>query len=247
MNNQEVLAVVGGDAITNADLDIFLQGVPQEQRRYASNPQFREQFLEQLISYRSLAKYAEELKLDETEEFQRVLANAKKELLAQMAISFIMKDVAVTEEEMKEFYDEHPHHFQKGATVHAKHILVADEADCIRLLEMIKTGEKTFEDAAKESSTCPSGQKGGDLGAFGRGQMVKEFEDAAFAAELHEVVGPVKTQFGYHLIKVEEKQEASVIPYEEVRFQIEKNLVQQKQNRLYSDKAAELKAKYVQR
>jgi hypothetical protein len=68
MNNQDVLAVVGGDAITNADLDLFLQGVPQEQRRYASNPQFRGQFLDQLISYRSFAKYAEELKLDETEE-----------------------------------------------------------------------------------------------------------------------------------------------------------------------------------
>ncbi len=67
------------------------------------------------------------------------------------------------------------------------------------------SGEKVFEDAAKEFSTCPSGQRGGDLGEFGKGQMVKEFEDAAFAAEIGHVVGPVKTQFGYHLIKVEEK------------------------------------------
>lgn len=247
MNNQEVLAVVGGDAITNADLDLFLQSVPQEQRRYASDPQFRGQFLEQLISYRSFTKYGEELKLDETEEFKRVLENAKKELLAQMAISHIMKDVKVTEEEIKVFYEENPHHFQKGATVSAKHILVSDEEECNKILESIKNGEKEFEDAAKECSTCPSGQNGGDLGEFGKGQMVKEFEDAAFAAEIGEVVGPVKTQFGYHLIKVEAKNEASVIPFEEVRFQIEKTLVQQKQNRAYSDKSAELKEKYVQK
>lgn len=247
MSNQDVLAVVGGEAITNADLDLFLQSVPQEQRRYASNPQFRGQFLEQLISYRSFSKYGEELKLEETEEFKRVMENARKEFLAQMAISEVMKDVSVSEEEIKAFYEENPHHFQKGETVSAKHILVSEEEECNKILAAIKSGEKTFEDAAKESSTCPSGQKGGDLGAFGKGQMVKEFEDAAFAAEIGDVVGPVKTQFGYHLIKVEAKNEASVVPFEEVRFQIEKTLVQQKQNRVYSDKAAELREKYVQK
>ncbi len=247
MSNQEVLAIVGGEAITNADLDLFLQSVPQDQRRYASNPQFRGQFLEQLISYRSFSKYGEELKLDETDEFKKIVENAKKEILAQMAIGEIMKNVKVSEEEVTAFYEENPHHFQKGATVSAKHILVSEEEECNKILESIKNGKKEFEDAAKECSTCPSGQKGGDLGEFGKGQMVKEFEEAAFAAEIGEVVGPVKTQFGYHLIKVEAKNDASVIPFEEVQFQIEKNLLQQKQNRAYSDKSAELKAKYVQK
>ena len=77
--------------------------------------------------------------------------------------------------------------------------------------------------------------------------MVKEFEDAAFHAEIGELVGPVKTQFGYHLIKVEAKNDASVIPFEEVKFQIERTLLQQKQNRAYSDKAAELRTKYVEK
>lgn len=84
-----------------------------------------------------------------------------------------------------------------GETVHAKHILVDDEDKCQEILEKIIGEETTFEDAAKEFSTCPSKEKGGDLGPFGRGQMVKEFEDAAFAAEVGHVVGPVKTQFGY--------------------------------------------------
>lgn len=116
-----------------------------------------------------------------------------------------MKDITVSEEEAKEYYKANENQFMAGETVHAKHILVDDEDKCQEILEKIIGEETTFEDAAKEFSTCPSKEKGGDLGAFGRGQMVKEFEDAAFAAEVGHVVGPVKTQFGYHLIKVEDK------------------------------------------
>jgi peptidyl-prolyl cis-trans isomerase C len=75
--------------------------------------------------------------------------------------------------------------------------------------------------------------------------MVKEFEDAAFSAEIGQVVGPVATQFGFHLIKVEEKTEATVAAFDEVKEQIRRNLVAQKQNQAYSDKVAELRAKYM--
>jgi len=83
--------------------------------------------------------------------------------------------------------------------VHAAHILVKDQNKAYELLARIKSGE-SFEAIAKEYSQCPS--KGGDLGTFGRGQMVKKFEDAAFSGKKGEVVGPVKTEFGYHLIKI---------------------------------------------
>jgi len=105
----------------------------------------------------------------------------------------------------------------------------------------------SFEDAAKKFSTCPSGQKGGDLGTFGKGQMVKEFEDAAFAAEIGHVVGPVKTQFGYHLIKVEQKNDAQLSAFEAVADSIRNNLIQQKQNNVYTEKITELKTKYVEK
>ena len=116
-----------------------------------------------------------------------------------------LKDVTVTDEEVAAYYEENKQQFTKGETVSAKHILVDSEEKCTSVLESITSGEKAFEDAAKEASTCPSGARGGDLGEFGKGQMVKEFEEAAFAAEIGHVVGPVKTQFGYHLIKVEDK------------------------------------------
>lgn len=247
MSNQEILAVVAGENITNADLDVYLQRVPQEQRMYATNPQFRGQFLEQLIEFRLFAKMGEDLKLQETEEFKNIIENAKKEILAQMAMSEAMKGLAVTDEEVKAFYDNNPHHFQKGEMVSAKHILVKEEEKCKEILDSIRNEEKAFEAAAQEFSTCPSGSRGGDLGEFGKGQMVKEFEDAAFNAEIGEIVGPVKTQFGYHLIKVEKKSEASVTPFEEVEEKIRKTVLQQKQSRVYTDKVNELKEKYVQK
>ncbi len=88
--------------------------------------------------------------------------------------------------------------------VHAAHILVKTESQARDLLNKVNTGE-SFGDLAKRFSDCPSGKKGGDLGWFGRGQMVKEFEDACFSGEKGQTVGPVKTQFGYHLIKILEQ------------------------------------------
>lgn len=243
----KVLAVVAGEEITQDIFDAFLQGVPSEQQMYLSNPQFREQCFEQLVALFLFAKKGEVDKIDETEEFQKVLANAKRDLMAQMAIRDIFKEVSVSEEEVKAYYDANQAQFKKGETVSAKHILVESEEKCNEILAAITNGEKTFEDAAKESSTCPSGQRGGDLGAFGKGQMVSEFEAAAFAAEIGQVVGPVKTQFGFHLIKVEAKNEAEVAAFAEVKENIKKNLVQQKQNKVYSETVAQLKEKYLEK
>ena len=85
--------------------------------------------------------------------------------------------------------------------VKASHILVGTEKEANNILNQINAGT-SFEELAKKHSTCPSGKKGGDLGFFGRGQMVKEFEVSAFGLEPGQVSAPIKTQFGYHLIKV---------------------------------------------
>lgn len=246
MADKKVLAVVGGNEITQEDLNAFLTGLPKEQQMYASNEQFQKQCLEQLISINLFAKMGEDLKLDETEAYAKIMKSAKTEVLAQLAVSEVMKQVTVEDEEVKAYYEANQKQFVKGATVQAKHILVAEEDACKEILAAIESGEKTFEDAAKESSTCPSGQRGGDLGEFGKGQMVKEFEDAAFTAEIGQVVGPVKTQFGYHLIKVEKKNEEKVSEFAEVEASIKRNLAQQKQNDAYMAKVSELRAKYVQ-
>jgi len=83
----------------------------------------------------------------------------------------------------------------------ARHILVPSESDCNTLKKMIEAGED-FAEVAKVHSKCPSGKQGGALGEFGPGQMVKEFDEVVFSGEVGKVLGPVKTQFGYHLIEI---------------------------------------------
>ena len=83
----------------------------------------------------------------------------------------------------------------------ARHILVSTEAECLEIKGKIEAGDE-FASLAKQHSTCPSGQKGGALGEFGPGQMVKEFDDVVFNEEVGKVHGPVKTQFGYHLLEI---------------------------------------------
>ena len=243
---QKIIATVGGHQITEAEVEAFIHSLPREQQAYAAHPDFRKQCEEQLIAVYAFAKYGEEEKIDETEEFKSVMENARKDILAQMAMRKLFATVNVTDDEIKEYYEANKSKYSKGASVHAKHILVDNEEKCTELLNAITSGEKVFEDVAKESSTCPSGANGGDLGEFGRGQMVKEFEDAAFAAEVGHVVGPVKTQFGYHLIKVEDKKEAGESSLEEVKDQNRAELSQKKQEEAYRAKVDELKKKYME-
>ncbi len=91
------------------------------------------------------------------------------------------------------------------ATASARHILVIDESKCMDLKEQIDSGKSTFEEVARDHSLCPSGVKGGDLGSFGEGQMVPEFDKVVFTDEVGVVHGPVKTQFGYHLLEITER------------------------------------------
>ncbi len=91
-------------------------------------------------------------------------------------------------------------------TASARHILVADEAQCLKLKEEIEGGAD-FGAVAAEHSQCPSGQRGGDLGTFRQGQMVPEFDQVVFTGELNTVHGPVQTQFGYHLLEITARSE----------------------------------------
>ena len=109
------------------------------------------------------------------------------------------------------------------------------------IAEAIRAGSVTFEEAAKEHSSCPSKEAGGNLGEFGRGQMVPEFEEAAFSLTVGEVSDPVKTQFGYHLIRVNAKNEAKPISYNEARESIYRKLMSDKQQAAYRSRVNQLK------
>lgn len=241
----EVLAVVAGKEITQEDFDKFMERVPENQRAYFTGPEAQQFYLDQLIEMNLFAAWAKEQKMDESEEYKKSMEDVVRDTLARMAMKKVFADIDATEDEMKAYYDANQDKFQKEAMVHAKHILVEDEQKCAEILEEIQKGEKPFEDAAASYSTCPSSAQGGDLGEFGRGRMVKEFEDAAFATEPGNITGPVKTQFGYHLIKVVSRKEADTAPFDDVKEHIYKDLMQQKQEKVYLAKVAELKEQFM--
>jgi peptidyl-prolyl cis-trans isomerase C len=153
---------------------------------------------------------------------------------------FVSKTV-VTEAEARAFYDKNPDKFKQDETVKASHILIgvdvkasADDRKKARekadKLHKELAGGADFVTLAKGNSTCPSSQQGGDLGFFGKGQMVPAFEKAAFALKPGEISSVVETQFGYHVIKVAEKKPASTIAFKDVKTKIEEYLKGQKVN-----------------
>ena len=246
MSDNKVLAVVAGEEITEAQLNALLRNAPQEHKPYINNPQLRQQYLDQLINMRLFSKLGEDLHLDETEDYKQILESAKKDILSQLAVAVTLKEAEVNDDEALEYFMVNKEHFGTPATVSAKHILTETEEECENVKNVIENGIKTFEEAAKQFSTCPSNARGGDLGEFSRGQMVPEFEEAAFAAEIGELVGPVKTQFGYHLIKVEKKNDAVIPEFEDVKERAKKELLDKKQNVAYRVKVDELRETYLE-
>lgn len=139
----------------------------------------------------------------------------------------VSDNIQVTPEEVKDYYDNNKDQFRQSAQVEASHILVETEAEALDLIAQLRAGAD-FAELARTHSTGPSGPNGGQLGWFGRGQMVKPFEDAAFALSKGEVSEPVNTQFGWHVIKVSGKQSASTITFDKAEESIKQLLRQQK-------------------
>lgn len=154
----------------------------------------------------------------------------------------VVQEITVSDEESRAFYDENTSMFQQPEQVQARHILIktaddatdAQKAEAREKIEAVRkkavSGED-FAELAKTYSEGPSNARGGDLGYFSRGQMVKPFEDVAFALENDEISEVVETQFGYHIIQVTDHQQASVVAYETAQGQIDERLKQEKSRR----------------
>ncbi len=176
-------------------------------------------------------------------------------VIANLIESQFVSKSAVSEAEARKFYDENlEKYFKKPESARASHILIGTDEKSTpeerkkakekaeALLKRVKAGED-FAAIAKSDSTCPSSSQGGDLGTFGRGQMVAPFEQAAFALKPGEVSGVVETQFGYHIIKLTEKQEAATEKFEDVKAKIQEFLKQEKVQKEISDRVEALREK----
>jgi len=170
-------------------------------------------------------------------------AFAKNISIIQTLYAKVTDGLTVDDKEVRDFYNSHQDYFKQPEMVRASHILLDKEEDARSILEQLKKGADFAELAKKYSKDTATKEAGGDLGFFPRGQMVKEFEDAAFALKVGEISGVVKTNFGYHIIKVVDRRPAQVSAFEDVKDQIKMDLLGDKQGKAFEDYVNGLKEK----
>jgi peptidyl-prolyl cis-trans isomerase C len=219
-----VVARVNGVDIKQSDLDFAasevgsrLASLPAEDRNRV--------LLQYVIENELMAGAGQTDSLDKADTFQARVKYHERRALRDAFFDAKITG-AVTEADAKQIFDAQIGQLKPEQEVHARHILVATEAEAKEVAERLKKGED-FAAVAKEKSKDP-GAEGGDLGFFARGQMLKPFEDAAFALEVGQISEPVQTQFGWHIIKVEEKRDQPLPTFDQVKGAIIAQLVQAK-------------------
>ncbi len=221
-----VLAKVNGVAITDEDLKLAAEdlgpAVPKQLQGKARDAYI----LDYLIDGQLVAQKAVSDKLDQTADFPKKLAYYREKLLMEALLTQTAKG-AVSDEAMKKVYEDAKKDFKPQDEIHARHILVATKEEADAALKRVKGGED-FAKVAKEVSKDP-GSEGGDLGWFTKDRMIPEFAEAAFKLQVGQISDPVKTQFGWHIIKIEGKRQTSFPPFDQVKEQLSRYVVQKAQ------------------
>lgn len=226
-----VVATVNGTEITLGEMIIARNGLPEQYQSMPDDVLF-EGILDQLVQQTLLAQTIED---DMPARVEMALENEKRTLLASEVVNSIVGG-AVTEDAIQTAYDETYANADPEREWNASHILVETEEEAAALAERAREGED-FAKLAREHSTGPSGPGGGELGWFGAGAMVPDFEKAITSLEPEEVSGPVKTQFGWHIIRLNETRLKDVPGIDEVR----KELQQQVQRNAVDARVSELR------
>jgi peptidyl-prolyl cis-trans isomerase C len=237
-NPDPVLARVNGVDIHQSDLAIAEEEVggnipaqtPEAKRDYLIN------FVANMIL---LAKAAEAKNIPDSSDFKQRMAFARNKVLMEMMLQQTAKS-ALTDEAMHKVYDEASKQMAEEQEVHARHILVETEDEAKAISAELKKGVD-FAQLAKQKSKDPGASEGGDLGYFTKDQMVPEFAEVAFKLNKGQISDPVKTQFGWHIIKVEDKRKRQVPEFDKVKDQIETFLARKAQSELMAKVRADAK------
>lgn len=220
-----VIAVVNGEEVRKSFLEDILEQLPPQ---YAQIPldQIYPTLLTTVVDTVLTAQDARANKVDQSPKYKAELEKLQQRLLERTMVEKIIER-EVTPEKVQARYDALAKELAAAEEISARHILVASEDEAKAVIKELEGGAD-FARLAQTKSTGPSGRNGGDLGFFGKGQMVPEFEEAAFALKKGEVTQtPVKTQFGWHVIKLEDRRAQQAPSFAEVEPQIRQELSQE--------------------
>jgi peptidyl-prolyl cis-trans isomerase C len=245
----DILATVNGKNITKEDANLFINAAGSKETYTSLDANNQKMVVERLIERELFVEAAKKEGIEKQAEYKESLHKLQEELMVSLWMKEQLKNAVVSDSEAKEFYQANLEKFKIPKSVHARHVLLENEKDAQAIIDALK-GKKgdalaeAFIEAAKSKSTGPTGPKGGDLGSFSKGQMVPEFEEAAFALNVGEITkAPVKTQFGYHVIYVEEKSAETTTPFDEVKERIVQTLKQKQFQTKLAEVTKELRSK----
>jgi peptidyl-prolyl cis-trans isomerase C len=240
MTKQNIIAKVGKQDITTSDAEAYLRRIDPRTAQQFQTPDGRKRLTEELIHQELLYLDAKDSELDQDPQFVKSLEKVKEDMLKQYAVNKLISELKIEDQEVKDYYREHKEDFTKPVTIKASHILLDDGEKSQEIYKEIKSGSLSFETAAEKYTTC----EGVDLGHFTKGKMVPAFEDVAFKLTIDEVSPPVKTDFGYHIIKVYERKVGEGKAYYDIKDELKQQLLMEKQQNVFFGKINSLKDKY---
>ncbi|MDD5285431.1 MAG: peptidylprolyl isomerase [Desulfuromonadaceae bacterium] len=237
----KVMAEINGNTITTGDFERELKNLPEYLKAMADTPQGRKEMLDTMVIRELILQQATKDGLDKGPDIEEKLQDLRKRLIVE---SFLKKKVEagaqVSDADLQKFYEQNKDKFKAPEQMKASHILVKTEKEAKNILAQIKAGGN-FEELAKKNSVDSSSAKGGDLGWFGKGSMVPAFEKAALSLKENQVSEVVKSDFGFHIIKLTGKRAAGIRPFDEVREQIKGAIMPTKQQEVFQKIKEELK------
>jgi peptidyl-prolyl cis-trans isomerase C len=243
----DVIAKVGNTEITRKMLDDIIATIPEENRVPFLTPDGRKKILDEVVSFMLFAEAARQQDMDKEPAVKTRLDYVQTEYLAREFFRrYLAKNPPVTDEELLAYYKEHLSEFKPPEEVQARHILVKTEADANKVLEQLKSG-KDFAEVAKKYSIDPAAANGGKLELqdgkdwLPRGTFEKSFEHALFKIPKGQYDGPLKTQFGWHILKVDDKRQPEIPAFVQVRSMIKNRLQDQKTAEVHNQLTEQLK------
>ncbi len=236
--NNKLLAEVNGKKIYTQDVYNLMANMEDGQR--FNNEEGMKVLCDEIVNQEILLKDALDKKLDEDTDFVKELEAVKDNMLKNYAMHKIFEEIKLDDSEIKAYYEKNKENLNPPLLYEASHILVKDLDEANKIKKEIEEGLE-FSEAAKKYSIDPSKDNGGSLGKFPKGVMVKEFQEGLDSIEVGQISDPVKSQFGYHLIKLENIENVETPSYDEIKDQVKQRVLMIKRQEVYLNKLDEIK------
>ncbi|MFN4131617.1 MAG: peptidylprolyl isomerase [Caldimicrobium sp.] len=257
---EKVVAEVGTYKLYEKDLEDLMKSEPQVieilKVKPELKPQIQKSLIERWVNITMLYLAAKEDNLKDNEEVKKKLFEAEKMILAEEYLKRKLSQISFTEEEMKTFYEQNKDKYKEPEAIHLKHILiyVPEKADKTTLDKALNKAKQiraqllkgaSFEELARmHSDDAASREKGGDLGILKKGETIPEFEEKVFKLKIGEISEPIRSPYGFHIVKVVKKVPPSQLPYEKVREKIKEDIKVEKERALLEKYIEELSKRY---